>query len=182
MERNSSRRSDSRFGDAAVGSASVAGGRRPATWRVLGMVRTASVQEELRLRGPPVGQGGRVHWILGSRSFKDGSLKQMATPAKEGAMRKFFARDQRPQFRSEEHTSELQSRLHLVCRLLLEKKKFFEALYLGPRTFRIKVIGFGAHCSLCPQRRDGIYVSTFCSGARLVAYIVLVAVDVLVMV
>src|SRR2546422_7475272 len=28
-----------------------------------------------------------------------------------------------PQLRSEEHTSELQSRLHLVCRLLLEKKK-----------------------------------------------------------
>src|SRR5205809_5722554 len=28
-----------------------------------------------------------------------------------------------PVTRSEEHTSELQSRLHLVCRLLLEKKK-----------------------------------------------------------
>src|SRR5205809_4575315 len=28
-----------------------------------------------------------------------------------------------PTERSEEHTSELQSRLHLVCRLLLEKKK-----------------------------------------------------------
>src|SRR2546429_6163522 len=28
-----------------------------------------------------------------------------------------------PALRSEEHTSELQSRLHLVCRLLLEKKK-----------------------------------------------------------
>src|SRR2546429_1318880 len=28
-----------------------------------------------------------------------------------------------PAQRSEEHTSELQSRLHLVCRLLLEKKK-----------------------------------------------------------
>src|SRR5687768_18037532 len=27
-----------------------------------------------------------------------------------------------PSLRSEEHTSELQSRLHLVCRLLLEKK------------------------------------------------------------
>src|SRR2546422_7695169 len=27
--------------------------------------------------------------------------------------------------RSEEHTSELQSRLHLVCRLLLEKKKTY---------------------------------------------------------
>src|SRR2546422_7221228 len=30
---------------------------------------------------------------------------------------------QRLRRRSEEHTSELQSRLHLVCRLLLEKKK-----------------------------------------------------------
>src|SRR5690625_6673459 len=29
----------------------------------------------------------------------------------------------RPGYRSEEHTSELQSRGHLVCRLLLEKKK-----------------------------------------------------------
>src|SRR2546422_7309952 len=31
--------------------------------------------------------------------------------------------DRRQVARSEEHTSELQSRLHLVCRLLLEKKK-----------------------------------------------------------
>src|SRR2546422_6635095 len=34
--------------------------------------------------------------------------------------------------RSEEHTSELQSRLHLVCRLLLEKKK----KYTTPRARR----------------------------------------------
>src|SRR2546422_7038916 len=33
------------------------------------------------------------------------------------------ARWRRTPSRSEEHTSELQSRLHLVCRLLLEKKK-----------------------------------------------------------
>src|SRR5687768_18271282 len=32
-------------------------------------------------------------------------------------------RPRQHQVRSEEHTSELQSRLHLVCRLLLEKKK-----------------------------------------------------------
>src|SRR2546422_6093141 len=32
-------------------------------------------------------------------------------------------RPRRPHARSEEHTSELQSRLHLVCRLLLEKNK-----------------------------------------------------------
>src|SRR2546422_8445611 len=31
--------------------------------------------------------------------------------------------------RSEEHTSELQSRLHLVCRLLLEKKKDMINIY-----------------------------------------------------
>src|SRR5256884_8407894 len=35
---------------------------------------------------------------------------------------KYRANQKKPQ-RSEEHTSELQSRLHLVCRLLLEKKK-----------------------------------------------------------
>src|SRR2546422_7660468 len=40
----------------------------------------------------------------------------MVTPGRRAAAR--FATG-----RSEEHTSELQSRLHLVCRLLLEKKK-----------------------------------------------------------
>src|SRR5687768_18083225 len=35
----------------------------------------------------------------------------------------------RDELRSEEHTSELQSRLHLVCRLLLEKKK---KIYIQP--------------------------------------------------
>src|SRR2546429_5480662 len=34
--------------------------------------------------------------------------------------------------RSEEHTSELQSRLHLVCRLLLEKKKILDSLIMLP--------------------------------------------------
>src|SRR5438309_8378558 len=33
--------------------------------------------------------------------------------------------------RSEEHTSELQSQFHLVCRLLLEKKKHMTANHLG---------------------------------------------------
>src|SRR5260370_30656307 len=37
--------------------------------------------------------------------------------------------------RSEEHTSELQSHLNLVCRLLLEKKKK-ERYYVIPRKFR----------------------------------------------
>src|SRR2546422_1766552 len=38
--------------------------------------------------------------------------------------------------RSEEHTSELQSRLHLVCRLLLEKKKKRYYRHLGISAIR----------------------------------------------
>src|SRR2546422_7590369 len=42
-----------------------------------------------------------------------------ASPVGMGTRRRLSRR----YMRSEEHTSELQSRLHLVCRLLLEKKK-----------------------------------------------------------
>src|SRR2546429_2512135 len=47
-------------------------------------------------------------------------MKSVGEPARlrPGAVVEFLGRA-----RSEEHTSELQSRLHLVCRLLLEKKK-----------------------------------------------------------
>src|SRR2546429_1894847 len=38
--------------------------------------------------------------------------------------------------RSEEHTSELQSRLHLVCRLLLEKKKKNDRQSISSLTWR----------------------------------------------
>src|SRR2546429_2179479 len=40
--------------------------------------------------------------------------------------------------RSEEHTSELQSRLHLVCRLLLEKKKKLRSI-ISRRYTRIEI-------------------------------------------
>src|SRR2546429_4253656 len=39
-----------------------------------------------------------------------------------------------PYTRSEEHTSELQSRLHLVCRLLLEKKNRPNISHTAPHT------------------------------------------------
>src|SRR5256885_5613998 len=42
------------------------------------------------------------------------------------------AGDPRQPFRSEEHTSELQSPCNLVCRLLLEKKKVAKSFILGP--------------------------------------------------
>src|SRR2546422_4488619 len=41
----------------------------------------------------------------------------------DDARKGFLSPRERRTVRSEEHTSELQSRLHLVCRLLLEKKK-----------------------------------------------------------
>src|SRR2546422_5502346 len=44
----------------------------------------------------------------------------------------------RPSTRSEEHTSELQSRLHLVCRLLLEKKKKIKIKRLIERKKELK--------------------------------------------
>src|SRR3989442_8523950 len=42
--------------------------------------------------------------------------------------------------RSEEHTSELQSRPHLVCRLLLEKKKKIKHFRLNPETARLHML------------------------------------------
>src|SRR2546429_4321589 len=44
-------------------------------------------------------------------------------PVHASAGKSHRPRRRRRLLRSEEHTSELQSRLHLVCRLLLEKKK-----------------------------------------------------------
>src|SRR2546429_2685041 len=41
----------------------------------------------------------------------------------------------RREYRSEEHTSELQSRLHLVCRLLLEKKHTYSVNMCYCRSF-----------------------------------------------
>src|SRR6478752_8339223 len=48
--------------------------------------------------------------------------------------------------RSEEHTSELQSRLHLVCRLLLEKKNDLECEEMHTKNEHDSCPGL-AHCS-----------------------------------
>src|SRR2546422_7700627 len=53
---------------------------------------------------------------LSARGARRDRVCRIVTKSAEGAS---HALEQR----SEEHTSELQSRLHLVCRLLLEKKK-----------------------------------------------------------
>src|SRR2546429_3357722 len=63
--------------------------------------------------------GPRLRRSVGHRS----PWRDAAGPAAE---RRIHA--DRGRRRSEEHTSELQSRLHLVCRLLLEKKKKKETI------------------------------------------------------
>src|SRR2546422_1427925 len=60
-------------------------------------------------------------------TYTDVNVHQSALPGEAPVARHSIppspgSRAPEPQ-RSEEHTSELQSRLHLVCRLLLEKKK-----------------------------------------------------------
>src|SRR2546429_4235921 len=52
-----------------------------------------------------------IRFISAQSRFSNGSKTIRTRPTRTGFTR------------SEEHTSELQSRLHLVCRLLLEKKK-----------------------------------------------------------
>src|SRR5256884_7121443 len=60
--------------------------------------------------------------------------------------------------RSEEHTSELQSRLHLVCRLLLEKKKHTYILYFFvSRSSKNSRIAFTTNAlSSEDRRRNGL--------------------------
>src|SRR5256884_6009883 len=83
--------------------------------------------------------------------------------------------DQVP-WRSEEHTSELQSRLHLVCRLLLEKKKIGELVVSrdrgGPAGERFRCTDPHAHgtdrlhlCAEAPHDRPTVRRRE--SGARL---------------
>src|SRR5690625_1377613 len=57
-----------------------------------------------------------------------GLMGSPTVPSTRRLERSYWSGNSRPHFmqvRSEEHTSELQSRGHLVCRLLLEKKKLF---------------------------------------------------------
>src|SRR2546422_7785777 len=56
-----------------------------------------------------------------SDEFSAGDSKSLIIPSQAESID--ITLEENTGVRSEEHTSELQSRLHLVCRLLLEKKK-----------------------------------------------------------
>src|SRR6478672_13456192 len=51
-----------------------------------------------------------------------------------------------PPRRSEEHTSELQSRSDLVCRLLLEKKKIYSDSLLSPVGYVVRLLVSDRYC------------------------------------
>src|SRR5258708_10894444 len=77
------------------------------------------------------------------------------TPRKRAARHRLAVRDvQQPRRRSEEHTSELQSPDHLVCRLLLEKKKTTAiSPREGPTAFNAAWgSGLGTHLAVASRR------------------------------
>src|SRR5690625_5728286 len=81
---------------------------------------------DLRHRGAPITDNGEssgaVHFMKLFESIID-VVSQGST--RRGRFSPYLPIDHPDIERSEEHTSELQSRGHLVCRLLLEKKKMY---------------------------------------------------------
>src|SRR5687768_11126978 len=79
-------------------------------------VLALDVRQEQRMLAGVVGRGRRrVAAVVGGEDQKVARAERVEEVGQ--------ATVEVLQARSEEHTSELQSRLHLVCRLLLEKKK-----------------------------------------------------------
>src|SRR2546422_3308713 len=68
--------------------------------------------------GTSIVHAGAVSWTSAGGSGYAAAVSAGALIGRRAALVAAVGKD-----RSEEHTSELQSRLHLVCRLLLEKKK-----------------------------------------------------------
>src|SRR5205814_9921010 len=74
----------------------------------------------------PIGKGQRALIVAPPRTGKTMLLQNIANSITRNHPEVtliVLLIDERPEERSEEHTSELQSLRHLVCRLLLEKKK-----------------------------------------------------------
>src|SRR5258708_28836110 len=73
------------------------------------------------IRRPPRSTLFPYTTLFRSSSYRNLESRQSQTPG--GSARRYSPQMTHGRGRSEEHTSELQSPDHLVCRLLLEKKK-----------------------------------------------------------
>src|SRR3989449_7766588 len=89
--------------------------------------RPASMASTIVRLSPSKSNGFWRYWSAPAattrRAMSSAAYPLSMTIGSEPSRVRNFARSCSPDVRSEEHTSELQSRLHLVCRLLLEKKK-----------------------------------------------------------
>src|SRR3989442_2695281 len=65
-----------------------------------------------------------LHECAPRAALRDARLDGRPSEVGRKGVRDQYGQPPQPSGRSEEHTSELQSRPHLVCRLLLEKKKY----------------------------------------------------------
>src|SRR5690554_7323203 len=79
--------------------------------------------------------GGPIIGKQKTAKFCSDICRLRAYRVRHGISEPFEPKEGKKQARSEEHTSELQSRPHLVCRLLLEKKKRGSRARPGPRRF-----------------------------------------------
>src|SRR5690606_39709389 len=102
---------------------SVARFRRPPTSTLLPYT-TLFRSEPCRRHGPAAAQHRASACIYCRRHGRRGELRRDELHHDRRADRHDRLRAYGRRLRSEEHTSELQSRENLVCRLLLEKEKF----------------------------------------------------------
>src|SRR2546422_4664880 len=91
-----------------------------AAWRSSGQVVPASISASMSSVSTAVGWT-RFGWVSHCLQFTEFVVCSIEKPF--SVVKGHVSGQRRRRIRSEEHTSELQSRLHLVCRLLLEKKK-----------------------------------------------------------
>src|SRR5690606_21287518 len=95
---------------------------------------SGNVWDRASLKGRSRGHGAVVHLVgsIHAQPERGLTFQQLNLVSARNAI-SMAVSDGVPYFRSEEHTSELQSRENLVCRLLLEKKK----IYLTTNSFRL---------------------------------------------
>src|SRR5258708_22486915 len=82
---------------------------------------------------PISGTGPGMRPVIRERPYSEGSVMRSCFPAA-------FRLSPFASWRSEEHTSELQSPDHLVCRLLLEKKKKNEWIIINIEYMYVRTI------------------------------------------
>src|SRR4051794_41477202 len=79
--------------------------------------------------------------------FRSESHSHTLRPGRPASSQPFGTRQFPSCDRSEEHTSELQSPVHLVCRLLLEKKKILHCITDNPTDLLAEHVLFHLHIS-----------------------------------